>query len=293
MSSTDSNLLHRISKHARSLPPSMKRVAEVILSNPSRAQTLSISQLAAEAKVADSTVSRFMRELGIDGYKALMLEISQAVYASPTSNLKSDYVYEGILKGDKPDLVLQKALSGSVESLTKTAASLNPETLKEVIKAIEKAKTIYFVAMGSSAISAENAIMRFVRAGKRCFLFRDQSIQIMAAATLEKTDLLIAISDSGESTSVVNALKVGKIHGAKTVAITSNATSPLANGADFVLLTSAPSSNSSVYGETMTAKWGQMFAIDALYAAYAASHYEETIGFLEESYLSGIKGTRA
>ncbi len=293
--SSNGNLLHVISKNAKDLSPALRAIAEAILSNPSHVQTLSISELAEMAGVADSTVSRFMREFEIDGFKSLRLAIAQAVYAQGriTTNEETNYVYEGILRTDSTDVVLEKALQASNEALARTAASLDADVLKEVVLEVEKAETIYFVAMGSSVIAAENAIMRFVRAGKKCFLYRDQSIQIMASATLTPKDLVIAISDSGMSLPIVNSAKVAAFHGAKVVAITSSAISALAESADYLLLTQSTVASSDVYGETVTAKWGQIFAIDALYATYAVKNFDRTSGFLQETYLSGIKGTRS
>ena len=58
------------------------------------------------------------------------------------------------------------------------------------------------------------------------------------------------------------------------------------------LLTGSALANSDVYGESVTSKWGQLFAIDVLYATYATRYYEETEHNLQESYLSGIRSTR-
>ena len=46
---------------------------------------------------------------------------------------------------------------------------------------IESANLITFACMGSSSIAAEEGVMRFIRAGKRCALYRDQSLQAMLA----------------------------------------------------------------------------------------------------------------
>lgn len=293
--SSSGNLLHLISKRVKDISPALRSIAEAILSNPTHVQTLSISELAQLAGVADSTVSRFLREFDLDGYKSLRLGIAQAVYAQGrvSSGEETNYVYEGILRTDSAGLVLEKVLQASNEALARTAASLDSEVLQAVVTEIESAESIYFVAMGSSTIAAENAIMRFVRAGKKCFIYRDQSVQVMASATLSARDLVVAISDSGQSLPIVNAARVAALHGSKVVAITSSAVSPLADAADYLFLTQSTSASSDVYGETVTSKWGQLFAIDALYAIFAVKNFEETSGYLQETYLSGIMGTRS
>lgn len=288
------NLLHRISRKSTSLSPALRGVADVILAHPEEAQELSITELANRAGVADSTVSRFLRELDLDGYNQLRLGIAQAIYSRDPApaEQRSSWVYEGVLKGDSTEQIVDKVLHGSLDSLRRTTERLAPEVIDAVIERIHDAPALYFSAMGASSTSAENGVMRFVRAGKRCHLFRDQSIQSMGAATLRPGDVLIAISDSGESTSVVTTTEIASFHGAFTVAITSNLASRLAHAADTVLLTASSVASSDVYGESVTSKWGQMLAIDALYAAYASRYYEETADYLQEGYLSVIKPTR-
>lgn len=275
------------------MSPALRGVADVILANPEQAQSLSITELARSAGVADSTVSRFLRELDLDGYRQLRLGIAQAIYStSASAPSRTDWVYEGVLKGDSQQQIVEKVRHGSLESLTRTSERLDPDVVSTAVDHIRDAPLVSFVAMGSSATAAESAIMRFIRAGKRCQFFRDQSEQLMGSATLRKGDVLIALSDSGDSTSIVSSAQIAKFHGAYVLAITSRVDSALAGVVDDVLLTAGAVASSDVYGESVTAKWGQLLAIDVLYATYATRFYEETAEYLQESYLSAIKPTR-
>jgi RpiR family carbohydrate utilization transcriptional regulator len=265
-----------------------------ILENPEQVQSLSITELANRAGVADSTVSRFLREMNLDGYNALRLGLAQAIYskvASPSEG-NSSWVYEGVLEGDSQDQIVEKILHGSTEALQRTKDRIDPIVINRLVDKIHSASAVYFSAMGSSATSAESAMMRFVRAGKRCHFFRDQSVQSMGAATLQKGDVLISISDSGDSIPVISAAQIAKHHGAHIAVITSNPDSELATLADDLILTGSTVSNSDVYGESVTSKWGQLFAIDVLYATYATRYFEETANYLQETYLLGIKTSR-
>jgi DNA-binding MurR/RpiR family transcriptional regulator len=62
--------------------------------------------------------------------------------------------------------------------------------------------------------------------------------------------------------------------------------------ADVCLLT-AEAPGEGVYGETVTAKWGQLLVIDALYAAYAARHFDETVDYLKASFSTVIQRSRS
>jgi RpiR family carbohydrate utilization transcriptional regulator len=291
------NLLHTIASRAEYLSPALRQVADVILAHPEESQALSITDLAQEAGVAESTVSRFVRELGLSNYNAMRLGIAEAVYSGRGNGngrgyTDTGYVYEGILKTDSIPDALTKVLIGSRQALERTASLLDPVVVAHVVDRIHVARALHFVAMGTSAVAAENALVRFIRAGKQCSMFRDQSMQVMSAATLAKGDVVIGVSDSGASTSVVEAVRIARAHGAYTVAITSVKTSPVAKASHAVLLTGSPLADAGVYGESVNGKWGQLLVTDALYAAYAVSHYDETLGHLQETYLSGIRDTR-
>ncbi|MBW9121756.1 MurR/RpiR family transcriptional regulator [Microbacterium trichothecenolyticum] len=292
--SAEANLLHQISRRAGSMSPALRGVADVILADPEAAQSLSITELASRAGVADSTVSRFLRDLNLDGYNQLRLGIAQAIYSRPVSAAApSGWVYEGILKDDDQSTVVEKVLHGSIEALSRTAERIDPETLGEVVERIHRASSLYFTAMGSSATVAESAVLRFTRAGKSCMFFRDQSAQSIAAATLGSDDIIFAISDSGDSTPVLATVEIARFHGAHVVALTSTLDSQLAERADTVLLTSGAVASSDVYGESVTAKWGQLLVIDVLYANYATRYFDEAEGYLLESYQSSIRPTRS
>ncbi|MEZ5117723.1 MAG: MurR/RpiR family transcriptional regulator [Candidatus Nanopelagicales bacterium] len=290
------NLLHLIAGKADHFSPALRQVADVILARPEDSQAMSITDLAQEAGVAESTVSRFVRELGLTNYNAMRLGIAEAVYSSRGNGdgvTGKAYVYEGILKTDTVAEALGKVGIGSRQAIERTAVLLDPGLIEDVVSRVHAARAIHVVAMGASAVAAENVILRFVRAGKQCSMFRDQSLQVMTAATLGDQDVMLGISDSGATTSVADALLLARQHGAFTVAITSDPRSPVARAADAVLLTGSPLADAGVYGEAVTAKWGQLLVTDALYAAYAVRYYAETLGHLEETYVSGIRGTRA
>jgi RpiR family carbohydrate utilization transcriptional regulator len=146
--------------------------------------------------------------------------------------------------------------------------------------------------MGSSSIAAEDGVMRFTRAGKKCMLFRDQSIQVMLATILTDSDVMIGISDSGQTTAVVNSLQLARQHGARTIGVTSAAGSPLVEHSDVAVFTSNVP-GAGLYGESVTSKWGQLLVMDTLYASFASRHFDETLAHLEETYTAGILHSRS
>lgn len=292
----DPHVLQQIARGLPYLNPALRRVAEFILERPGTAKTMTITELAAASDVAESTVSRFVKQLGLGRYPSLRVGIAEALLLDRPNGVEPDrkHVYEGILQGDSSATIIGKITGSSHQALRKTGAGLDAAAIDRAVELIDSANVIIFCCMGSSSIAAEDAIMRFTRAGKKCLLFRDQSLQVMTATIVTPEDVVIGISDSGESTPVVEALAQARKNGAQTIGVTSAGASRLTRHATVTLCTStATPIRIEIYGEAMTGKWGQILVMDVLYAAFAVRHFDETLRHLEETYASGIRTSRA
>ena len=221
------------------LSPALRQLGEYILATPDAPQTMTISELARAAGVADSTVSRFTSKLGLGGYHALKLGMAEAEFARRAENgaAPEGFVYENVTRGDSVAAILAKLSGSSRHSLDETARHLDVEALEAAVELVERAHTMIFTSMGSSSLAAENAVGRFTRAGKRCVLERDQALQVMTAMSVDAGDLVIGISDSGRTTLVIEALRLARLRGAPTLAITSDPQAPLVEHADVTLFT--------------------------------------------------------
>lgn len=288
-------LLKRIASKLPYLSGALRQIAEFILERPDATQAMSITALAAEVGVAESTVSRFVREIGLTSYRALRVGIAEATFANRArdNGQARGFVYEGIARDDELAGIIGKIQRSSEQALAQTAGLLDPDAVERAVAAIESADTLIFTCMGSSSIAAEEGVMRFTRAGKKCILFRDQSVQAMVASIAGPRDVVIAISDSGNSIAVVDVVRRAREHGAATIAITSAADSLLARAGDVALYTAGVPSGGALYGEAVTAKWGQIMIVDVLYAAFAARHFDETLAHLEGTYAAAIEHSRS
>lgn len=277
------------------LNPALKRIADYILKNTFTVKTMTIKDLALECKVAESTVTRFVREMGYSSYQELKITLAETTSNNEIQSITGDenYVYEDILRSDTTEVILDKILFRNIQTLNETVKRIDLAKLEKAGSMISKANVIAFACIGSSSVAAEEAIMRFTRAGKKCLLFRDASIQSMISSIIKAPDVMIAISNSGRTDSVVQALNLAKANGASTIAITSFEDSPIAKNADICLFTSTKTEalGSGLYWESTTSKSAQILIIDALYACFAARNYEETLKNLEDTY-KAIRNTR-
>ncbi|GAA0972636.1 MurR/RpiR family transcriptional regulator [Streptomyces rhizosphaericus] len=176
--------------------------------------------------------------------------------------------------------------------MAQTAKQVSGDAISRAVDLLHEADAVVFCCMGSSSIAAEEGVMRFTRAGKKCLLYRDQSVQVMLATILTPRDVLIGISDSGKSTAIVDAMRLAGQTGATSIGITSVQDSPLAELSDVPLFTSNVAGE-GLYGESVTSKWGRLLLIDILYASYAARHFDDTLQHLKETYEAGIRHSRS
>lgn len=289
------DVIQRIYRKAPYLTRALRRIADYILEHPDQCKTMTIKDLATFCNVAESTVTRFVKEIGLKSYQELKIAIAEVLTLNGVSRPPSSetYVYEDISRTDSVETIVDKVVYRHIRTLTETKRRLNLLELCKAVEAIEKAQLIVFCCMGSSGIAAEEGVMRFTRAGKKCLLFRDQNIQLMTAAIVGPQDVVIGISNSGYSIAVVESLKLAQSKGARTISITSFENSPLAKYADIALFTPTKSSphGPGLYWEATTSKSAQTLVIDLLCACYAVRHFDETLGFLEETYLA-VKSTR-
>jgi len=290
-------ILDEIRRKKSYLNPALRRIAEFVIEHPDLCKTMTISQLAIACSVSESTVTRFVRELDLRSYHELKIAMAEALYAiAGLSEEEKDrkFFFEGVTREDSAHTIIEKVVQRNIETLHETGGKVHEREIERAAQAVERADTIVFCGMGSSAVSAEEGVMRFIRAGKKCLLYRDESLQRMSSAIVKPEDLVIGISNSGRSGSVVAAIRMAHSRGIPTLAITSFEDSPLAHAAGISLFTptKSPPPGLDLYGEATTSITAQLLILDIIYTIFAASHFDETLRNLEITYAIGIKDSR-
>ncbi|WP_290898353.1 6-phospho-3-hexuloisomerase [Ferroglobus sp.] len=139
-------------------------------------------------------------------------------------------------------------------------ADINEENLNELINAIQGAKRIFVMGAGRSGFVAKAFAMRLMHLGYNVYVVGET-----VTPRIDKEDVLIAISGSGETTSVVNISKKAKeMIGSKLVAITGNPNSSLAQMSDVIVLIKGKLKNEINDELSQIAPLGTMFELMSL-----------------------------
>ncbi len=262
-----SNALARIRSQLPALAAAEARVANWVLQRPEEVIHLSMAQVAQECGVSDTTVLRFCRNAGFQGYLDLKLSIARDM-ASPTQ-----IIHDNIEEDDDPLTVARKVFMSNIQALYDTLEVLDPESLTQAVDLLNRAKRILIIGAGTSGPIVHDMYNMFSRLGLNCRARTDSYLQLMDAALVGPGDVVVGISQSGSSVDPVLTLQEAKKNGAATIVITGNAQSPITKHADVTLLSVARETRA----EAIASRIAQHTIIDALYVIISLQNLETAV----------------
>lgn len=264
-----------IHSHMNAFTRSEKIVAQFVLDRLTDIIYLSVTDLAEQADVGETTVLRFCRKVGFKGYQEFKLAIAQD-HVQPISNLYGD-----VNQDDELQVMMQKITNTNIKSLQETLSLLDPKQLEYAIDLLNSAKRIHFYGVGTSGITALDAKSKFLRIGLQVDAVSDSHLQAMAAATLTAEDVAVGITVSGSTKDTVDALKLAKENGAKVIAITQFARSPVTKVADAILLMAGK--EMPLQGGSLAAKIAQLHTIDLLFTGLSMRTSDKSLYYKEKT----------
>ena len=220
----------RIRSSYDQLPVAGRKVADVILANIDRMLDYSLAELAFDSKVSEPTVVRFCHQIGYRGLKDLKISLAKAS-RSDTRALDN----ANIEQGDDMAVVKQKVTHSILQSVQDTMSVLDDSDLKTAIDILRSSRYVEIFGVGGSAMVARLAQHNFRKLGMRINLCTDPERDFYMTERYSRDDVILAISVSGETESVLNAVKYAKSHGAMIISITGIGNSTLKKLSDVCL----------------------------------------------------------
>lgn len=206
-----------------------KKIAQVIIENSEKVVDFTIAQLAHKADVSEASVSRFCKNIDISGFHQLKIKLAQI------SN--QDDGFKSVNGSD-----LQRSLSNIIDNksleIRKTIENLSEEDLKQILKILTDARIIQFTAEGNTYPVVEDAIYKFNQVGILAIGNSSWETSLAQTMNLNNNDVLIVISNSGESKELLEQIKVAHQKNIQVISITNRADSPIAKQSEFHLMTS-------------------------------------------------------
>ena len=212
------------------LPDAERRVAELLLAQPTEAGYDSVGRLAERAGVSPATVVRLSRRLGYAGYAALKLAIAHEAG-------RADQFGYGRARTDSTSAAPRAGHGRRRAQHPRRRSGDRRGRTRQTRRPPSPARgTSMFAGVGVSAALAALATFRFSALGIRVTNAMDALVQHLQADTLRAGDVCVAISHTGESRDTIDVATAASRAGAITIGVTSSAGSPLTQAVQIALV---------------------------------------------------------
>jgi RpiR family carbohydrate utilization transcriptional regulator len=243
------------------LPEAERRVAELLLAQPTEAGYDSVGRLAERAGVSPATVVRLSRRLGYAGYAALKLAIAHEAG-------RADQFGYGRAQPGSTARLHEQVMAADADSIRGGARAIDAAAFEDARAAIADAGHVMFAGVGGSAALAALAAFRFAALGVRVTSAMDALVQHLQADTLRAGEVCVAISHTGESRDTIDVARAAAQAGAITIGVTSSAGSPLTQAVQIALV--CADQHDPTAQELFANPVGIVSALGALHAGVAA-----------------------
>lgn len=213
------NLIRRITENQASLRKSEAKVANYVLANASEVIKMRIVDLASKSEVSEPTVIRFCKAIGFDGFQSFKLQLAQQL------GLGSVFTQFAVEDSDTVADLINKVFDTTVGSLITAREEINSEVLEQAITTISNARRVEFYGFGASGSVAADAQHKFFRLQLSSAAYTDPHIQRMSAISLGPEDVVVAISQSGETQALLESVALAREAGANVIGLAPHNTS--------------------------------------------------------------------
>lgn len=209
-----------------------KKIGNFIIHHPKEIVDMTVGELAKECQVSEASVSRFCKKIDMKGFHHLKISIAKEMVSQSEDDELSNHI-----SVDDLEQSLKNILANKVAELTQTVSMMNSENLQDILKRINNAHNVLFAAVGNTVPVAMDGAYKLNQIGISAVSTPVWETQLAYSYNLSADDVVIAISNSGESTGVINILEAAKQKKATTISITNSEKSTIAKISDYHITT--------------------------------------------------------
>ena len=187
---------------------SERKIGTYIIQHTAEVVDMTVGELAQACGVSDASVSRFCKKINMKGFHHLKITLAKEI---SEKGIEEEEVSNHISVNDI-EQSLKNILANKVTEITQTVSMMDAKQLSEILNKLNK--------IGIPAVSGTI-----------------WETQIGYTYNMTAEDVVIAISNSGESTAVLRALEAAKSAGATTLSITNSEKSSAAQLSDYHITT--------------------------------------------------------
>jgi len=279
-------IIQQIKRLYCNLTSAERRVATYVIESPQEVTGLTVHQLAKKCDVASSAVIRFCKSIQLQGFSELKIELARELGSNreEKKNAIPSVEHESGTEG-----VVRKVFNAGMYTLQDTLDKLDFSKIEKMSEVLVSAKHIFLFGIGTSSTVVTDAQYRLSQLGLWATACTDILLMGVTAANLEEGDVVLAISHSGRTKAVVDAVRLAKKKGATVIAITSFTDSFLYKESDVAATVFADEVTYPV--EAVSARVAHICLVDSLAMLLATYNYDSFANHIKSrnDVLEGIR----
>jgi len=231
------SLVEALSAGKSKLSKRLQQVAQFFLNNPEDVAIYTIVELARQAGTHPSTISRFAKEMGFDGFSSLQSVFRQRLvgpkmtYADRMKALSEGpgKPLSAELELDEPHVVFDTFVLAAMDALLRLREDIDGAALRGFVVTLREAGAVHITAARGAFGVGAYCYYGFSRVGKRAHLIdnlgamREQQLAAMAP-----DDVLFVLTFDDYTPETIELAKAAHRRGRKLLVVTDNELSPIA-----------------------------------------------------------------
>ncbi len=219
------SFIKRLLKHRDQLSQLEKQVLNFIIQQPEKIADLKLDEAAKEMFVSTATITRTCKKLGFQGYQDFKLQLH--LYNREEPQVESH------------DLSANLAfhVKRYEKDIREVLKRINAENLNKAASMLAKARHVEWFGVGHSYSVCWDASKKLLLLGKSSMARLDWDDLRSAAFNLQKDDLAIFVSYSGETLHILEYAHIVKNQGTPILSVVGTPSNHLSNLSDFVFYT--------------------------------------------------------
>lgn len=276
----------RIKMSLSQLNPTERRIVKWLITKGNVTQETSLREVSIALKVSEPLLVKVAKKIGFSGFRELRSSLLNYFKFLPYER------EEEITEHDDLNTVLDKVFSNSIQVLKEARSIADPDTIGQAASLIFKARRVVIFGVGGSASVGKDFEHKLLRLGIIAHAYSDFHLMLMAASQLDDRDVVISISQSGETREMIKATKTAHARQAKIICITNDNGSPLSQGSDLSIF--SPAMRGPLLGQNAVARIVQLNLLDTLFIAILLVDYQGNKEKLSRSIdvVSPLHGTK-
>lgn len=245
-------MLERLTAELEDMSPQLRKAAAFVLDHPDRVGLASVRELADAAGVRPNTLIRMAQAAGFDGFEDFREPFRRDLVTRASHFSDRAHWLQALSAGGRLDGLYADIARAALDNLEQTFTSNSAEEIKAVADRIVASRRTYVIGVGANYALAQNFAYLLGMAMEHVVAVpREGNVPMDSIVRAGPADVVVALTFEPYRAEVVEATAAARQQGAAVVAVTDSHGSPIAVGADHVLL--APGATPQFFPSTLGA----------------------------------------